>query len=315
MRRWAGSFGLLLLIGMSACQTPPSNTCKIATIGNLPILNSHGSPIVRATVNDHPVAFTVDTGAFNSTIDEYYADRLGVTYMPGWLTVSGFGGDTFANGGRVDKLGLGSATAHDLTFLLAGHSRRTIDGLPVIGWFGSEFLTASDVVVDMPDHVMQMLDMRQCGFPTPTWSGKTYRVSIRHDDPSSTKVGVTFSVNGKSVDGFVDTGASSTMISLAEARRAGVTMDMLQRDPQRRGFGIANRPFTIYRHRFDQLAVGDLVVSHPVLSVLDEDGQDLTVLGADFLIGHRIWITRGSAMYIQRAADIPADDPARSGRH
>ncbi|GAN53790.1 retroviral-like aspartic protease family protein [Tanticharoenia sakaeratensis] len=304
--------GSLALLGLAGCTDPQGNgRCVIDGFGNIPILNRQGSPIVRASVNGHPVAFIVDSGSYNSTISPRSADQLGLNANGATGLVGGVDGPSMASVQTARTIALGTGQARDAAFLVADLPQaRPVSGLPVVGLFGAEFMLNYDIVLDQPDTTMSLLHVTGCSMPAPLWSGMMHLAPIDIDGPGRNKIGVTLMVNGKRVTAALDSGASTTTIPLDDAHRAGVTDAMLDQDVKIHVRGVGNTPITGWRHRFATLGVGSITLNNVVLTVLPD--QDYALLGDDFLRGHRVWIPRnGNTMYIQSRAEIPANDPAR----
>jgi len=311
---WRWWIGVVLVFLVTGCAAPYGGKCTLVGFGAIPVLTARGSPIVRASVNGHPVAFRVDSGAIISTISKLFADPLGLNMLPGFALMRGVDGSDFMGGGVADDLGLGSARTRDVTFIIGGPGGQTVDGLPVVGLFGEDFLGNYDMVMDLPDQRLDLYRVMNCTSPTPGWSGEVHSVAVRPDDPGPTKIGVRLKVNGAPVVAALDSGAGMTELTMDDARSAGVTRAMLERDPQIMVTGLTNHPVKAYRHRFDSLTIGDVVLRNVVLTV--QPDLDFALLGSDFLRWFRVWVPRrGDRMYFQRARDIPHDDPAWVAAH
>lgn len=284
--RWL-FLGIPLLL--SACAD--DGVCRISTLGNLEVLNATGSPIVKATVNGHPVAFIVDTGAQISSIWPQEVDKLDLVSSFHTVRMRGTGGETFAGVAIADKLGMGSGTASDIPFVTVGNlfDGRMVNGLPVVGLFGADFLSSYDVVFDLPARRINLYVTHGCGESQPDWNGGFYKIGIDHGSQDRSKIQVHLKLDGHPMEAFLDSGAHRTLISLDDALAAGVKKADLLQDRRGVGIGIDDRKTVRYLHHFDSLDIGPFRIMHPVLNV--GDTRD-SLLGAEFLRRNRVWIPR-----------------------
>ncbi|WP_051626052.1 retropepsin-like aspartic protease family protein [Kozakia baliensis] len=172
----------LLGLPFFLCACADDGTCKIASVGDLQVLNSRGSPIVKASVNGHPVAFIVDSGAQFSSIWPNQVDKLGLVSQFRQVRMRGVGGETMGDIVIADKLGLGSATASDVPFIAVGNlfDGHAIDGLPVVGLFGADFLSSYDVIFDLPEHRINLYDIHGCKKQLPEWQSDFSKIEVEH---------------------------------------------------------------------------------------------------------------------------------------
>jgi len=292
--RWAALF-LLLVLG--ACADDGS--CKIETVGDLTVLNERGSPIVKATINDHPVALIVDSGAFVSNVWPSQLDKLDLQSAFSMVRMSGTGGQTMAGVATANTLGLGVATASNVQFSVAGtlFEGRMIGDLPVVGLFGAEFLSNFDVFFDLPDHRINLYHVSGCTADLAAWTAPYLKIPVDHDSRDNTKIILRLKLNGEPIDAFLDSGAQTTLIAQSDARSAGVHKSDLAQDRKSTGYGIDDEKQTRFVHRFDSLDIGSMHINHPTLVVGDTDH---TLLGGDFLRHNRVWIPRySSTIFVQ----------------
>ena len=86
-------------------------------------------------------------------------------------------------------------------------------------------------------------------------------------------------VNGVSLPFLVDTGATSVVLSSADARRAGVNY----LSGPRRLTQTANGVVPVYAVKLDSLRVGDITVNNVDASVIEGDRLPIGLLGMSFL--------------------------------
>ncbi|GAA4481373.1 aspartyl protease family protein [Gluconacetobacter asukensis] len=278
---------LCIPLGLSACAD--NGSCTIASVGDLDVLNDRGSPVVKATVNGHPVALIVDTGAIVSSIWPQQVDKLDLDSSFRQVRLRGVGGETTGTIVTAHTVGLGSATASDVSFVAVGKlmDGRTIKGRPIVGLLGADFLSSYDVVFDLPNHRVNLYDVHGCKGIIPHWTGAYYEVPTDHDGRDQTKIIVRVKLNNHAMDAILDSGAFNTLISADDAEEAGVRKSDLANDRKGIGFGIDDEKTARFLHRFDSLELGPFRFNHPVLRIGETDHS---LLGAEFLRRHRVWI-------------------------
>ncbi|MFT8778396.1 MAG: retroviral-like aspartic protease family protein [Gluconacetobacter liquefaciens] len=305
---------------LSACAE--NGSCTIASVGDMPVLNEQGSPIVKASINGHPVAFIVDTGALITAIWTRQVDKLGLYSTFRQVQLRGVGGDTLGTVVTARTMGLGAATVSDVSFVSVGKMMdgRAINGIPVVGLLGADFLSSYDVVFDLPNHQVNLYDVRGCKGLIPRWSGGFYSVPTDEDHIDQTKIIVRVKLNGHPMDAILDSGAQHTLITTDDARGAGVTKADLARDHTGIGVGIDDKKLVRFMHRFESFQIGPFHFDHPVMPVSETDHS---LLGAEFLRRHRVWIPRArNEIFVQPTGPFTPIDPpttapadAASGRN
>ncbi|WP_215749168.1 MULTISPECIES: retroviral-like aspartic protease family protein [unclassified Gluconobacter] len=306
-----GAVGLLA-VALSACAPTGPHQCKLYISGVMPIINSSGSPIVRAGINGHPAALIIDTGAATSVIGSSYISPLGLEVMGPVGTMTGVGGSELVQAVMIKSLEMGPSSARNIVTIAGGKFGEKADGLPVVGLFGQEFLANYDTIVDMPDHVVQLVRTEDCAVATPGWEGTIHKIPVTHSANDGLKTRLQIKINGKSADAVLDTGASSSLVTMSVARRAGVTRAMLSNDPVFPGYGVTREPIKIYRHLFSTLEVGDIAFKNIRLDVVESLPGSEALLGSDFLKHYRLWISRDDYLYAQHDKDIPAGEADQS---
>ena len=225
--------------------------------------------------------------------------------------MTGVGGDELAEIVKIDRLEMGPSKAENFATIAAGKFGGSVDGLPVVGLFGNDFLGNYDTIIDIPDHVVSLVRTEDCSSPAPGWGEKIHTIPITHADARHPETELTVKINGHAADAFLDSGSVNTLITMDVARRAGVTREMLKHDPVHLGLGVTHDPLKIYRHQFSTLEVGDITFHNISLNVIDDLSDTEVLLGSDFLRHYRVWIGQGRKAYAQHDVDIPADDPYR----
>lgn len=295
------------LLALAGCAEQGGG-CHIATLGALPVLNKSGSPIVGVTLNGQNAAMIVDSGADISMVSEAASKQFDLIATGAVVPITGVTGELMAPVMRADKLRLGSASTEEIFLTETTRSfGGSIEGRPIIGLFGADFLQAYDVVFDLPAHTISLFQVHGCSSPTPTWEGKTSKFEVSRVGQGG-RISTTLRLNDQKIDAIVDSGAWHTTILPRQARKAGVSKDMLAQDIHIDSSGVNGSHRKGSLHRFASIQVGDERFLKPVLAVSPMETDGYALLGADFLRRNRVWISyRNEEAYVQRLAPPEQD--------
>lgn len=291
----------LLPLFAAACAGPEDQPggCVMREIAELPVLTQTGVPIVKAGINGTPVAFIVDTGARVSVIGRTSADALGlpVSFENHHLII-GIGGATFAPDATISRLSLGDGAARNITFITAGEFGQRIAGLPVVGLFGGDFLANYDVEFDLPAHRIGLYTEQHCGAHFRPWADTFYEQKF--DLNNATEIDFDASLDGRTIALQLDSGAQHMVLDLETGAIGGALPGNMANDSRSRLTGVDGNPVPGRAHRFDSLTIGPEQYQSIRLNVAD---VPKSLLGADFLRSHRVWVSYPHEMlYIHRVA-------------
>ncbi|SOC41135.1 aspartyl protease family protein [Rhizobium subbaraonis] len=106
-----------------------------------------------------------------------------------------------------------------------------------------------------------------------------------------------FTINGRKVEGMVDTGASMVAINLSTAERLGFSRNKLE---FRYAVDTANGRARAAYVRLDSVSIGSITVSNVGAMVLDDKALDGMLVGMTFLKGLASYQVDGSSMRLIR---------------
>jgi tetratricopeptide (TPR) repeat protein/predicted aspartyl protease len=278
--------------GAARAADPPR--CTLGKVLDLPVTMTPSlKPLVPAKINGQDVTMVADSGAVYSIVNDEAAARLGLRISPAPFNVTfrGMTGNMAYHVGSVDKLELGGISWGKPEFVVGGRRDGFADGL-----IGQNLVLKEDVEFDFAHGALRLFIPQHCHGESPAyWAGgmAVGVVPLRHDDFLLKGEG---KVNGQTIRIMFDTGASYSILALPAARRLGF-------DPKGGNVRIAGAVGGLdqggkdsWIAPFQSLDIGGEEIRNIELRVADVDifGADM-ILGADFFLSHRIYLSRSQA--------------------
>jgi tetratricopeptide (TPR) repeat protein/predicted aspartyl protease len=284
---------LIALLGALAAPMPPENKCKVEKIADFPITMTGRRPMVEARFGDKPAHFILDSGAFYSTMSRASAAEFGlkVSPAPPWFKLSGIGGDTSAGVADTDTLSLAGTKLPKISFIVGGSDMGTA------GLIGQNILGLADVEYDLPHGAVRLMKTTGCGRTNLAyWAGDKPVTELellgKPDGLFHPHTIATILLNGVKIRAVFDSGAASSLLSLATAKRLGVTPDTPGVTFVGEGRGLGTRTVSNWIATFDKIDIGGEAISHPKIrfAQLDLENADM-LIGADFFLTHRLFVS------------------------
>ena len=307
----AWSWTVPLLMALSGCGADVPGVCKVKVAVDVPLLDHARMPTVIARLGGQPVALLLDTGAATSIVLSSAVDRFHLESDPDRTTfLTGIGGAALTHFASIRNLELGHGHARSLDLPISNSLPARVRDLPMLGMFGADFMSNYDVDIDVPHHHFAMYDLSGCRGAIQPVEVPYFTVPFRLEGDA---IAVELKLNGVPIDAYLDSGASTTFITRADARRAGVTADKLAADPAISLLGVDGSPVKGHWHRFASLELGNERLSNFRLSVAPS-AFGTTLLGDDFLRFNRVWISYPRQMlFIQPVSGNPIVHVAAAG--
>jgi tetratricopeptide (TPR) repeat protein len=288
MTRCAPLYGLAFL-AIVLMAGGAHSACRLETLLEMPVTVTDMQPLVAAKLNGTNVTFMTDSGAFFSQISPGKAAELRLKPGPApfGLVVRGVGGQEKVAFVTAKSF---SIAGQDLagSFLVGGGEM----GHDAVGVIGQNILGFADVEYDLGHGVIRLMRPHDCLSKALAYWAEGQSYSAIEIEAASARMtyGVAY-LNGQRLRVLFDTGASTSMLTLPAARRAGL-------DPHAPGVVEAGPSHGIGRHLVetwiapvDSFKVGDEEIRHTRLRFGDLDNEDFDmVLGADFFLSHRIYV-------------------------
>lgn len=294
--------------GASAAQPKAPPRCAVGVAAELPVVMDGNQPMVRGSINGKAMLALLDTGAFRTMIWRDAAERYGLRPVPvrGW-TVYGVGGRQSAMAATVDDLKLGTSGRRGMRFLVvdgAGTFRRPEVALIL----GQDVLGQYDLEVDLANSMVRMIKAQgDCrNVPLAYWAQAYDEATLRSRTNETEHAVANGRLNGKPLRIMLDTGASTSVLTLGAAAKAGVSTD----DPRVTESGISagagKRSLRSWVGTFDSFELGTQTIKNAKLRMANLFGASREtstgshiataavdsemLLGADFFRSHRVLI-------------------------
>jgi tetratricopeptide (TPR) repeat protein/predicted aspartyl protease len=275
-------------------MSPANATCHIGKMLELKVMMEGTRPITDVGVNGRSLHFIVDSGAFFSAISPGTAAELGLPLDPSSVQLAGIGGDagrTYVT--QVKSLELAGVPLRDMPFIVGGSE------VGVAGLLGQNILGIGDVEYDLGHGSIRLMRTKGCssGDNLAYWAGDrpVSDLSIEPRDRYQPFTQATILVNGVKVRAIFDTGAGTSILSLAAAKRAGLTPTSAGVVPSGVTRGLGRSTISTWLAPIASLKIGTERVLNIKLRIGDIGLADADMLiGADFFLSHRVYVANAS---------------------
>ena len=284
------------MLTSSAVDAAP--TCQLSKYLEFQVLISNERPLVTTKISGKDARFIVDSGAFYSTISRASVLEYGMRTeaAPSSFRMGGINGEVSASIAYVRDFTLGGVNLPKAAFLVGGTDTGTV------GLLGQNVLGIGDVEYDLPHGAIRLLNAKNC--PTgglAYWAGTRPVAAIvleRREPPMRVHTIGTVTLNGVKLRAVFDTGAQASVLTLAAAKRAGLTPDSPDVVPAGTMTGLGGRSIRTWTGMFGKLDIGGEAISRARLSFGDVQlGDGDMLIGLDFFRTHRIYVAnKGNLM-------------------
>ncbi len=280
----------LTLLAASFATSSANANCQVGKILELKVTMEGERPLTDVGINGRSLPFIVDSGAFFSTISPGTAAELGLKLENSPVQMEGIGGlagRTYV--ADVKTLDLAGIPLHDIQFVVGGSE------VGVGGLLGQNILGYADAEYDLEHGTVRLMRSKGCSADNNLayWAGQ----SPVSDLPISTRDAMhphtigTILVNGTKVRAIFDTGAASSILSLAAARRAGLTPSTLGAVSSGQTRGLGRSMVDTWLVPVDNVTIGTEKVLNIKLRIGDIPADEAEMLvGADFFLSHRVYV-------------------------
>jgi tetratricopeptide (TPR) repeat protein/predicted aspartyl protease len=266
-------------------------TCKLQA-AELQVTMNGLRPMVHAKINGNDVQFLADSGAFYSMLSRGPAEqyKLSLQPPPAWFVLSGVGGEARAWLTKVKTFTLLNLPIPNVEFVVTENDF----GGGAVGLLGQNvFRLIGDVEYDLANGVIRLVSTHDCEkSPLAYWAkSQPYSViNIEHATPASLHTAGVAYLNGAKIRVVFDTGAAASVLTLAAAKRAGLTPQSEGVVPAGETYGIGRRVAQTWIAPFASFKIGDEEIRNTHLRIgavtIDVD----MLIGADFFLSHRVYV-------------------------
>ena len=273
---------------LSSFATAAEPGCKYVEVARLPLRYAGiGLDITtEGTINGTPATMIVDTGSFQTLLTPTATERRKLALRNTGRSAYGIGGGTWIYQTRVDEFSIGPAKSGRtwLQVVTDFGKRPHYEAL-----VGAPFLLQSDLEISLATKELKFFRPKDCGDHfLGYWDEHAVVLPFNQHMRSTANPHFTVVVNGVKLDAIIDSGASTSFVTLNAAKRAGLTLDTPELVRAGEATGIGTRKVARWRTTFKRFEIGDEVVHNAEVGVLDYEGTAEVLLGADFLRAHRV---------------------------
>ena len=280
-------------LALSALSPATKAACTLGKVAELKVTMSGKTPVISALINGKEARFAVDSSSYYNIISTSAAANSGLRLMPPpeWLAAKGADGKGLLSVSVADEFVVGGVRVKNIEFLAAGND----SGSGVEGVLGQSFFANYDVEYDLANGAIRLMRPDGCaeaGLAYWATANQTYSmVEINSITPAQPFVAGVALLNGAQVRVLFDTGASASRISPQAARQAGLKVNPSDLVDAGYSRGMGRPAVLTHLAPFSSFKVGDEEIRNPRLRVGDtREGIDM-LLGADFFLSHRIYVS------------------------
>ncbi len=297
-----GKLLALVLFSLSAFARPALADCKLQVLSELPVTMIGFRPIVTAQINGKDAKFVADSGAFFSTITRANAEAYGLNLRPApfGFVLQGVTGEASVEIGVAHDFALSNFKVRNVEFLVGGSEV----GAHTVGLLGQNVFHLGDVEYDLANGAIRLFRPKDCGRATLAYwikpAAAVSEVSIASTTSFEPHTIGDVVINGVRLRATFDTGASTSMLTLRAAARAGVRTTSKGVVPGGRSGGVGRRTIDTWIAPIKSFKIGDEEIKDTHLRIADLELQNSDMLlGADFFLSHRIYVaTSQSKLYL-----------------
>lgn len=283
---------IVAMWGVALAHPPALAACQIQQL-EIPVRIVNQRPIATLVLNGTEVPMLVDSGAFFSLLTATAAAQLKLPLraLPQGISIEGYTGEVAAKLTVVDKVGLGEASLPNVEFIVGGNQL----GAGIMGIMGRNFLAFTDTEYDL-GHGVVRLRVPSAGCSKANlayWAGDAPVVVLpllRAAQSSDAPIRLEVRINGVKQQALFDTGATRTALSLRAARRAGIKAEDMEAAGRRGGAGEGR--VASWVAPVELFEVGGQKIRNSRLVVDDVDAEHGVLVGLDYVLSHRIYVSR-----------------------
>ena len=294
---------LALLFGFaltgSAWADTPAKKCRYVNLKTLPIAFRDQRPTVEGSVNGKKVSMLVDTGAHHTVLIRQGAEELGLKIGHTNRLAYGVGGESLVYRAYIDEIAIGPIKRErmylEVIWNVAGKQ-------PYGAMVGADFLFQRDLEISVAERRIAFFHPIDCdGAFLAYWDRDAFVADFGPAGAPGDPPYVLVEINGQKLRAIIDTGATSSVIDLAAAARAGITPRSPGVVKGRMATGIGERIVPSFIAPLERIAIGNATIRSVKIAIADlwgaaeedaryglRDAWPEMILGSDFLRSNRV---------------------------
>jgi tetratricopeptide (TPR) repeat protein len=265
--------------------------CQVGKILEFKITMQGARPLADVGINGRSLPFTLDSGAFFSTISPDTARELGLSLEPSPIQLRGIGGAagrTYIT--RIRTLDLAGVPVHDVEFIVGGSE------MGGGGLLGQNVLGIGDVEYDLGHGAVRLMRSIGCSAQNNLayWAGQqpVSDLQIDYRDAAHPHTIGTIWLDGVKVRAVFDTGASTSMLSLNAAKRAGITPSSPGVVSSGAARGLGRSVVQTWLAPVASVKIGTEEIRNVKIRMGDINLTEAdAIIGADFFLSHRVYVS------------------------
>ena len=285
LRRWPW---LLLLAAAAAWPK-----CDLKALP-VPVTMVGLRPVVTVGINGTDVPLLLDSGAHYSALTDAAAAQLQLKTgpLPWGMRSEGVTGRIEFRRTRADRLNFRGVELKDVEFLVGGNE----PGGGTLGLLGRNLLNWLDNEYDLQNGMLRLVkpegDCKNASMAY--WAGQAPYSEVPMITPSwrevSPPIAAVAQINGRKLEVLFDTGATS-LLSLRAARRLGLVDDVKTLEPAGTVRGAGEGEVESWLVPVQSFELGQERIANSRLRVADIRGDHDMLIGIDFFLSHRVYVS------------------------
>lgn len=280
----------IAFLGLAVPSLNADAACSIGQLAELKVAMHGMTPVISAQINGKAVKLALDSSSFYNIISGSAAATVGLRLMPApaWVVAQDAEGKSPLSVSAADDFVLSGLRVKNIEFLAGGNDA----GSGTDGVLGQSLFHRYDVEYDLAHGVIRLMRPTGCGDAALAyWTRGNQPYSVVDITPAPLFVTGVAQLNGAQIRVLFDTGANASRISPQAARQAGLTASPSELIDAGYSRGMGRPAVLTHLAPFTSFKVGDEEIRNPQLRVGEtREGTDM-LLGADFFVSHRIYVS------------------------
>jgi len=265
--------------------------CQTAKFGDFSVQIVANHILIPVGIDGTEQLFILDTGAQNSAVTPEFVQSAQLEATGRKTRNQAIGAITITADVAVPTMSLGGFVIHNTAMQTAALVQPPAPAPQAVGLLGQSVLRAFDMELDLPHGRVALYSTKHCAEGFLPWEPP---FSVSKLTTTNQGIVTQAMLDGKGLTALIDTGAAHTLLSDGGLEYFGTSIQNVLKDPAVSASGAGARAIEMHLHRFAKLSVGGASIDQPLLVVGELDIDPRMLLGLDFLMKFRVWISNGT---------------------